>query len=91
MACVLGLGLSLAGCGNSNNDKLIDATTKMMEENQKQTAKVMDAAAKQMEAGTELIKKENEAVGSDLKAGAVKANDAMTKAMDDAKKAMEKK
>ena len=76
MACVLGAGLSVAGCGNGNNDKLVDASTKMM-----------DAATKQMEAGTELAKKEIEA--ADAKAAAVKAD--ASKAMDDAKKMMEKK
>ncbi|HZZ29286.1 MAG TPA: hypothetical protein VFE46_14910 [Pirellulales bacterium] len=84
LTTLLAVGLIVAGCNNSN-DKTVDAANKMMEDAQKQNAKLMDAATDQMKAGTEMMKAATDSVKQQTDA----ANTPVAKTMDGANKSIQ--
>ena len=93
IACLLGIGLIIAGCSDSN-EKAKKAADEAKAAAEKAEAAAKDAAGAAIDASktmTDSAKKQLEAAGTDLKEGAAKMDAAANKAMEDAKKMMDKK
>jgi hypothetical protein len=90
LVCVI---LVTAGCNKSASDQAVENANKIMEDAQKQNAKLVDAATEQMKASTEMVKAQTDAAKKQADAataGAAQSMDAPTKAMQDAQKSMQK-